>query len=202
MMHEMILGISSTFAFVFVVFLAALLIFRHKGKPKLKISGLDKIVMAGFGVIIVLIILLLTFGYRILIFAADKKVENDFYEDLLKSPNMSYENGICFTNNELQIWIDDKYLDNTKNVIEAKYNGTLYPTTFSKNDYKFVLNSHLKYNDLSRVSNEIQGMPGVLYSAVKTTEYGHRQQYREEHRRFHSKERIIKECIEELLDKR
>ncbi|MCR4696657.1 MAG: hypothetical protein K5654_05025, partial [Lachnospiraceae bacterium] len=155
------------------------------------------------GAFIVLSIIFFNVGYRVLIFVADKKVESDFYENLISQGDYSYENGICYKNDELIIGIwDDKNLDSIRNSIESSYNAKLYPRPRYDNHYNLVFNGSLSYTELKRIRDEILGRYSVTFAEIETEEYGYRQDYRETHRQYQSKERIIKECFQELFGKK
>ena len=197
----MIQGIIFVVGIALVVFLCALLIVKDKGPVKLKVTKVDKIFLIVAGALIVLSIIFFNVGYRVLIFVADKKVESDFYENLLSQGDYSYENGVFFKNDELiiDIW-DDKNLDSIRNSIESSYNAKLYPRP-NYSDYMLIFNSKQSYSELNRIREEMLGRYNLTYVSIKTEEYGYRQEYREISREYHSKERIIRECFQDIFGK-
>lgn len=181
-----------------MLFLCVFILVKGKGPVKLKITKFDKIFLIATGAIIVCIFLFFTVGYRVLIFIADKKVEYDFYEEILRNPNYSYENGICFRNNEIIVSIyDKKNLDNIKSSMENSYNATLYPTTNLENYNILVFRFSQSYSELNRIKEEIEVKYDGSYTEIETIEYGYRQQYREREREF-SPEYIIFGRIETI----
>lgn len=198
----MIQGILFILFLVLLLFFAVYLIVKGNGPVKLKVTKGDKIFLIAVGVLILILIIIFTVGYRILVFVADKKVEYDFYENLVSQPDYSYENEICFKNNELIISIyDEKNLDNIKNGLVSSYNAKLYPRPNYVNDYRLVFDHSLSYSELNRIKEEISGRYNVLFVSIITEEYGYRQEYREIHREYQSKERIIKESFQEIFGK-
>lgn len=199
----MIQGIIFIVGMALVIFLCALLIVKDKGPVKLKVTKVDKIILIAAGAFIVLSIIFFNVGYRVLIFVADKKVESDFYENLVSQPDYSYEDGVCFKNNEIIVGIwDEKNLNSIKSGIESSYNAKLYPRPRYDNQYNLVFNGSLSYTELKRIRDEILGRYSVTFAEIETEEYGYRQDYRETHRQYQSKERIIKECFQELFGKK
>jgi hypothetical protein len=197
----MIQGIIFIVGIALVIFLCALLIVKDKGPVKLKVTKVDKIILIAAGAFIVLSIIFFNVGYRVLIIVADKKVESDFYENLISQGDYSYENGVCFKNDELIIGIwDDKNLDSIRNSMESSYNAKLYPRP-NYSDYMLIFNSRQSYSELNRIREEMLGRYNLTYATIKTEEYGHRQEYRETHRQYQSKERIIKECFQDIFAK-
>ena len=198
----MIQGIIFIVGIALVIFLCALLIVKDKGPVKLKVTKVDKIILIAAGALIVLSIIFFTVGYRALIFVADKKVESDFYENLISQGDYSYEKGVCFKNNEILVGIwDEKNLDNIKNGLESSYNAKLYPRPRYDNHYILEFKGKLSYSELNRIRDEILGRYSVTFAEIEVEEYGYRQEYRETHRQYQSKERIIKECFQDIFAK-
>ncbi len=192
-----------------MIFLCVFIIVKGKGPVKLKITKFDKIFLIATGAIIVCIFLFFTVGYRVLIFIADKKVEYDFYEEILRNPNYLYENGICFRNNEIIVSIyDKKNLDSIKSSMENSYNATLYPTTNLENYYRLVFRLSQSYSELNRIKEEIEVVYDDSYAEIQTIEYGYRQQYREMDREYRTEGipfgriGIIRNCFLDIFGKK